>query len=508
VIDFGIAKATAGQTLTDKTVYTQLQQFIGTPAYMSPEQAEMSGLDIDTRSDIYSLGVLLYELLAGSTPFDANELMSQGIDAMRKAIREKEPVRPSTRLATLNREELTTTARRRSSDAPRLIHLIKGDLDWIVMKCLEKDRTRRYETTNGLASDLKRHLDNEPVIACPPSNLYRFQKMIRRNKLMFAASTLVAAALIAGIGVSSWQAIEARKARNAEKDQRLAALMERDKAQMAQRDAERAQQSEKQERLEAEKREAEKDRLLYMANMSLAQQAWDQGDIAWLRQLLEETHGSSDRGFEWYYWQKQSHLSLKTLRGHLQNVGLVAFTPDGQRIVTGSADDTVKVWDAATGRNLVTLNELDETNMFHGNRVNSMALSPDGQKIITGSTLINLSPSFSMEFVAKVWDVASGRELMVLKGHKASIADVAFFPDGMRILTGSPDGKVKVWETSSGRELLTLRENHGGILSVAFSPDGHRIITVNSDGTVKLWESARPDEVVKWQAEEPSSLQH
>ena len=140
VIDFGIAKATEGR-LTDATVYTQLHQFIGTPAYMSPEQAEMSGLDIDTRSDIYSLGVLLYELLAGSTPFDAKELMASGIDAMRKTIREKEPVRPSTRLATLEGDELTTTAKRRSADTSKLLHQLKGDLDWIVMKCLEKDRT-------------------------------------------------------------------------------------------------------------------------------------------------------------------------------------------------------------------------------------------------------------------------------------------------------------------------------------------------------------------------------
>src|SRR5580698_5901747 len=145
VIDFGIAKATEGR-LTDATVYTQLHQFIGTPAYMSPEQAEMSGLDIDTRSDIYSLGVLLYELLAGSTPFDANELMASGLDAMRKIIREQEPVRPSTRFLTLQGADLTTTARRRSSDVPKLIHLLKGDLDWIVRKTLEKDRTRRYET--------------------------------------------------------------------------------------------------------------------------------------------------------------------------------------------------------------------------------------------------------------------------------------------------------------------------------------------------------------------------
>ncbi|PYK63495.1 MAG: serine/threonine protein kinase, partial [Verrucomicrobia bacterium] len=214
VIDFGIAKATEGR-LTDATVYTQLHQFIGTPAYISPEQAEMSGLDIDTRSDIYSLGVLLYELLAGSTPFDAKELIASGIDQMRKLIREQEPVRPSTRLATLQGEELTTTARRRSTDAPKLVHLLKGDLDWIVMKCLEKDRTRRYDTANGLAMDLKRHLNQEPVIARPPSTAYRIQKAIRRNKLAFAAAAGVSLALLIGVSVSTTQAVRATRAERA-----------------------------------------------------------------------------------------------------------------------------------------------------------------------------------------------------------------------------------------------------------------------------------------------------
>src|SRR5262245_399801 len=195
VIDFGIAKATQ-QELTDKTVYTQLQQFVGTPAYMSPEQAEMSGLDIDTRSDIYSLGVLLYELLTGRTPFDPKELMSQGIDAMRKTIREKEPLRPSTKVASLQAEELTTTAARHAIEAPKLISLLRGDLDWIVMKCLEKDRTRRYETANGLAADLKRHLNTEVVSARPPSAAYRFQKAFRRNKVVFSAGLAVVVALV------------------------------------------------------------------------------------------------------------------------------------------------------------------------------------------------------------------------------------------------------------------------------------------------------------------------
>jgi serine/threonine protein kinase len=214
VIDFGIAKATQGR-LTDQTLFTAFEQFIGTPAYMSPEQAEMTSLDVDTRSDIYSLGVLLYELLMGRAPFDPKTLIAAGFDEVRRIIREVDPPRPSTRLSTLTDVDRATIAKQRGLEPAQLSKLLSGDLDWIVMRCLEKDRRRRYETANGLALDVKRYLRDEPVLARPPGNIYRFQKLVRRNKAVFGATAGALAALLAGTVISIAQAVRAARAENA-----------------------------------------------------------------------------------------------------------------------------------------------------------------------------------------------------------------------------------------------------------------------------------------------------
>ena len=202
VIDFGIAKATQGK-LTDKTLFTRYEQFIGTPVYMSPEQASLSGLDIDTRSDIYALGILLYELLVGKPPFDAKSLLSAGYEEMRRIIREVDPVKPSSRISTMAGEERTLLAKARHIESAKVGKLIEPDLDWIVMKAIEKDRTRRYETASAFAQDIERHLQNEPVLARPPSFGYKAGKFIRKHKSSVAALGAVLMTLIAGLAASA-----------------------------------------------------------------------------------------------------------------------------------------------------------------------------------------------------------------------------------------------------------------------------------------------------------------
>ena len=263
VIDFGVAKA-LGRKLTDRTLFTGFLKMVGTPAYMSPEQADLSGVDIDTRADIYALGVLLYELLTGVTPFDAETLRQAALDEIRRVIREAEPPKPSTRLQTLvaadvrrlksstgtaTEEEIRASSRRLLQDRER-IRLVRGDLDWIVMKCLEKDRGRRYETANNLALDVEHHLRQEPVSAVAPSVAYRARKFIRRHRTGLAMTMALFLLLAASAVVSSWQAVRATGAESKEKAQRMRAEQERNRAVAAEK---RAQADERRARIEAAK---------------------------------------------------------------------------------------------------------------------------------------------------------------------------------------------------------------------------------------------------------------
>jgi WD40 repeat protein len=451
VIDFGVAKA-VGQELTDKTLFTSFAQMIGTPLYMSPEQAGQGGLDIDTRSDIYSLGVLLYELLTGTTPFDKQRFKEAAYDEIRRIICEEEPPKPSTRLST--RSQVTVTlSTQRQSDPQRLSQMFRGELDWIVMKCLEKDRNHRYQTANDLARDIERYLHDEPVQACPPSALYRFGKFARRNKrALVSLSAFVLAGLVAlgSLAVSNARISEEAREKTKALD---VAKQERDIAR----------------------------RNLYVAHMNLAQTHWENANVSRVEELLDlyrrvQPEQEDLRGWEWSYQERLCQAYLRKLRGHENWVLSVAFSLDGRYLITGSNDQRVKVWDVATGREQRTFQDAT-------GQVRLLVLSPDGTRMATGSEGNTL----------KLWDVASGKELCTLPNIRGSwdvLESLAFSPDGTRLASGHMSGLVTVWEVASAKELRTLRGRNGNIVGVAFSPDGSRLVTHSADQTVKMWDIA------------------
>ncbi len=494
VIDFGIAKATQFE-LTDKTLFTQFQQFIGTPAYISPEQAEGSGLDIDTRSDIYSLGVLLYELLVGRTPFDAKEMTKGGINALRQVIREAEPLKPSTKVKTLPAAELTSTAHQRQTDALRLTHLLRGDLDWIIMKCLEKDRARRYDTANELARDIQRYLANEGVVARPPSTVYKIQKAWQRNKLAFVSGAAIVAALVAGIVLTTWQATRAIDAERLARLRLAEAVSERDAREKA--------------KIELEARNLDLRWALYKSGIQSAGAALERGEYGQARDFLN-TCEPGLRAWEW------NHLSLQIplLReyGSKPSIGAV-LTQDRTRIVSAGTGGEVSSWDARDGTRqsefalrgtpsimalspderlvaiggedgMVALYNLQSGSLIweraaHPGRISGLAFNPDGSRIAT----------CGLEGAVILWDDA-GRILRTNRGG-GRVRSVGFSPDGRILLAGSVEDPARMLAADTLEVICKLDSVSGGQPFVAFSPDGRRFATGFSDGFVRVWDTTR-----------------
>ncbi|MBN9692761.1 MAG: protein kinase [Verrucomicrobia bacterium] len=469
VIDFGIAKATQ-QELTEKTIFTHFQQFIGTPAYMSPEQAEMSGLDIDTRSDIYSLGVLLYELLVGRTPLDSRELLSGGYDEIRRRIREEEPKKPSTRVSTLQDQEKSSLAQQRKLSPEQLSKELRGDLDWIILKALEKDRTRRYDTANGFALDIRRYLNHEPVQAAPPDGTYLLRKYVRRHRTALSMAALVVGLLIAGTAVSTWQAVRATRAQREAERAVQAELAQKLIAQTKQREAEEQQERANREASVARKAERETQRNLYAAQMLAIQGDWERANLRALRARLKATADNPDRGFEWNLWQQRARQDWQTV--HLTNgpISALAYSPDGELLAIGDASGTLTLWDPAKGR-------ARWARKGHQAKIRDISFSSDGTRLVTGSD----------DTFIRLWERDSGTQVAELGAGDGVVASVGFSRDQRTVVFGTPS-RLGVWDPTLGQVVAECTPPPEPISFVSLHPDLQQFLVGGTYGDFSLWD--------------------